>query len=76
MRQLSRPGIRLGAADEERLGARPQDLMEYPPTYCKGRLLNLNRGKTVALDAETGGILWSRKASGLMASARQSPANA
>ena len=37
------------------------DLMEYPPTYCDGRLfVNLERGRTVALDAATGKVIWSR----------------
>src|SRR3954452_9185332 len=41
------------------------DLMEYPPTYCNGRLfVNLERGKTVALDAATGAVLWKRPAAG------------
>jgi outer membrane protein assembly factor BamB len=69
MRTLSRPGIRLGRPTKSVWARGLKDLMEYPPTYCNGRLfVNLNRGKTVALDAETGRVLWSRKASGLMAS--------
>lgn len=69
MRTLSRPGIRLGRPTTSVWARGLKDLMEYPPTFCNGRLfVNLNRGKTVALDAETGRILWSRKASGLMAS--------
>ena len=45
------------------------DLMEYPPTYCRGRLfVNLERGRTVALEASTGKVLWSRPAPGPTAS--------
>ena len=45
------------------------DLMEYPPTYCRGRLfVDLERGRTVAVDAATGKVIWSRAAPGPTAS--------
>jgi len=42
-----------------------KDYMEFPPSYCDGHLyVNTYKGKTVALDAHTGRILWKRQAGG------------
>ena len=39
--------------------------MEYPPSYCDGQLyVNTFKGRTAALDARTGKVIWSRTDSG------------
>jgi len=68
LRNFSRT-VQLGIPRRSVWARAMHDLMEYPPTYCSGRLfVNLERGKTVALDAATGDVLWRRPASGLTAS--------
>jgi outer membrane protein assembly factor BamB len=68
-RTLSRPSIRLGLPGRASWARGMKDLMEYPPSYCDGRLyVNLERGMTVALDARTGHILWRHRAPGPTAS--------
>lgn len=69
LRSSSRPYVNLGIPRKSVWARGLGDLMEYPPTYCDGRLfVNLERGKTVALDAATGVVLWSRRAPGPTAS--------
>jgi outer membrane protein assembly factor BamB len=69
LRTLSRPDIHLGVPQRSVWARGLHDLMEYPPIYCNGRLfVNLELGKTVALDAVTGDVLWSRRAPGPTAS--------
>jgi outer membrane protein assembly factor BamB/O-antigen ligase len=68
-RALSRPSIRLGLPHRASWARGMRDLMEYPPSYCNGRLyVNLERGTTVAVDASNGDILWRRRAPGPTAS--------
>jgi outer membrane protein assembly factor BamB len=68
-RSLSRPAIRLGLPGKASWARGMRDLMEYPPSYCNGRLyVNLERGMTVAVDATNGHILWRRRAPGPTAS--------
>src|SRR5262249_37248219 len=69
LRSLSRPDIQLGVPEHSIWARGMGDLMEYPPTYCNGRLfVDLERGRTVALEASTGKVLWSRPAPGPTAS--------
>jgi outer membrane protein assembly factor BamB len=69
LRDLSRPDIDLGVPAHSSWAHGMGDLMEFPPVYCKGRLfVNLEHGKTVALDATTGKTIWSRRSSDRMAS--------
>jgi outer membrane protein assembly factor BamB len=64
-RTLSRPTIRLGRPTKSVWARGMRDLMEFPPTYCAGRLyINLERGTTVAVEADTGKVLWRRKVLG------------
>ena len=68
-RALARPDIRLGVPTRAVWARGLHDLMEYPPTTCDGQLyVNLERGRTVALEASSGKVLWSRRASGPTAS--------
>jgi outer membrane protein assembly factor BamB len=68
-RTLSRPNIDLGKPGKSVWASGLHDLMEYPPSYCDGYLyVNLERGRTVAIDAETGKTVWSRRAPGFTAS--------
>jgi eukaryotic-like serine/threonine-protein kinase len=68
LRSLSRPA-QLGIPRRSVWARGMGDLMEYPPTYCNDRLfVNLERGKTVALDATTGAVLWKRPSAGPTAS--------
>jgi outer membrane protein assembly factor BamB len=65
-RELSRGDIYLGVPGRSTWARGLGDLIEFPPVYCDGRLyVNLERGKTLALDATTGKTLWSRRAIGL-----------
>ena len=62
LRDLARPDIQLGIPSHSVWARGMGDLMEFPPSYCAGRLfVNLEHGKTVALDAATGTILWTRQ---------------
>jgi outer membrane protein assembly factor BamB len=65
-RTLARVNIHLGRPVHPPLWARAMHgYMEYPPSYCNGRLyVNTFRGRTYALDARTGRILWSRPGDG------------
>jgi outer membrane protein assembly factor BamB len=68
-RQLSRPLIDLGRPTRV-LWSRPMgDLMEYPPTFCDGRLyVALEHGGVVALDSTTGRRIWRQNTRGPHAS--------
>jgi outer membrane protein assembly factor BamB len=70
LRSLSRPDLDLTLPPKKPTWTRAlNDLMEYPPTYCNGELyVNLEHGKTVALDADTGKVLWIRRSPGLTVS--------
>ncbi|HXH82720.1 MAG TPA: PQQ-binding-like beta-propeller repeat protein [Candidatus Tectomicrobia bacterium] len=68
-RALSRPDVDLGVPRRSVWVRGMRDLMEFPPVYCAGRLfVNLERGRTVAVDATTGEVLWSRRSTARMAS--------
>ncbi|HZP73589.1 MAG TPA: PQQ-binding-like beta-propeller repeat protein [Gaiellaceae bacterium] len=68
-RTLSRPSLHLGLPGHPSWVRGMHDLMEYPPSYCDGRLyVDLEGGMTVALDARTGRILWRHRAPGFTAS--------
>ena len=63
LRNFSRAEIDLGVPRRSVWARGLGDLMEYPPTYCDGRLfVNLERGKTVAIDNLTGAARGSGKA--------------
>ena len=65
-RSLSRPDLDLGIPAKKPVWVRGMgSYMEYPPSFCDGTLyVNTFGGRTAALDAETGRILWSRQDSG------------
>jgi outer membrane protein assembly factor BamB len=61
-RSLARPNATLGLPSRKLLWTRALgDYMEYPPSYCDGVLyVNTFNGKTLALDAATGKVMWQR----------------
>ena len=60
LRDLSRPTIDLGVPGHSAWATGLGGLMEYPPSYCDGRLyVNLEKGETLAIDAATGRVLWT-----------------
>ena len=68
-RTLARPDDDLGKPTKSIWARGLHDLMEYPPSYCDGYLyVNLEQGRTDAIDATNGHIVWSRKAPGYTAS--------
>jgi outer membrane protein assembly factor BamB len=68
-RTLARAEAKLGRPHKVLWARGLHDLMEYPPSFCQGRLyVNLERGRTVALDARTGHVLWSHRWDGFTAS--------
>ena len=69
LRSLSRPNLNLGRPTKILWTRGLHDLMEYPPSYCDGFLyVNLEHGRTLAIDAQNGHIIWARKAAGFTAS--------
>jgi len=69
MRTLARPDMNLGPPGKVLWTRGLHDLIEYPPSYCDGYLyVNLERGRTLAIDARTGHIIWARKSNGFMPS--------
>src|SRR5262249_34220934 len=64
-RSLARPDIPLGVPTKP-LGARGLGgYIEYPPSYCDGTLyVNTYKGRTYAIDARTGRVLWQRRGRG------------
>lgn len=62
-RSLARPFARLGLPARTYVWTRGLDgYIEYPPSYCEGRLyVNTFEGDTFAIDAETGNVLWRRR---------------
>jgi outer membrane protein assembly factor BamB/O-antigen ligase len=68
-RTLARPDTNLGPPGKSIWAHGLHDLMEYPPSYCNGFLyVNLEQGRTLAINAANGHIVWSRKAAGFTAS--------
>ena len=59
-RSLARPELDLGLPRKPLLWTRTfGSYIEYPPSYCEGMLyVNTFEGETVALDADTGRIVW------------------
>ena len=64
-RSLARPKLDLGLPKKPLLWTRTfPSYIEYPPSYCDGKLyVNTFEGETVAMDADTGRILWTRRTS-------------
>ena len=61
-RTLARRNIQLGPPTKHLWVRGMKGYMEYPPSYCDGRLyVNTYKGVTFALDAETGRVIWRRK---------------
>jgi outer membrane protein assembly factor BamB len=68
-RSLAREGINLGLPTTPVWARGLKAYIEYPPSYCDGRLyVNTYAGRTFAIDALTGRILWSKRGSGPKAS--------
>src|SRR5262249_14793732 len=64
-RTLARADIQLGAPTKPLWARGLGAYIEYPPSYCQGTLyVNTFRGRTYAIDARTGSILWKRGGSG------------
>ncbi len=62
-RTLARPDLDLGKPRRRAVWAiGVRGLMEFPPSFCEGVIyLNTQKpGKTMAVDAETGKLIWSR----------------
>jgi outer membrane protein assembly factor BamB len=60
-RSLSRVRIHLGKPTKPLWARALGGYIEYPPSYCDGRLyVNTFRGRTAAFDARTGKVIWSR----------------
>ncbi len=60
-RSLSRLASQLGIPTKPLWARAMGSYMEYPPSYCDGRLyVNTFGGRTVALEAQTGKIIWSQ----------------
>ncbi len=68
-RTLARTDINLGQPTTTVWAKGLHDYIEYPPSYCDGRLyVNTYGGRTFAIDALTGEILWSKGGAGPKAS--------
>jgi outer membrane protein assembly factor BamB len=68
-RTLARVNINLGRPTTSIWARGLRDYIEYPPSYCDGRLyVNTYGGRTFAIDALTGKILWSKGGAGPKAS--------
>jgi outer membrane protein assembly factor BamB len=68
-RSLARVHVNLGPPTTSIWARGLGDYIEYPPSYCDGRLyVNTYGGRTFAVDALTGKILWSRGGAGPKAS--------
>ncbi len=60
-RTLARPGIDIGLPLEHFWVVGLGSYIEYPPSYCSGILyVNTFGGRTVALDAHNGHLIWQR----------------
>jgi outer membrane protein assembly factor BamB len=61
-RTLAREDIDLGRPGKALWARGMGSYLEYPPSFCDGTLyINTNEGLTMALDADTGAILWRRQ---------------
>jgi outer membrane protein assembly factor BamB len=68
-RALSRPDIDLGVPTKVLWSRKFRWTIEYPPTFCDGVLyVNLQKGRTFAIDAETGRVIWQLDPGGFTAS--------
>jgi outer membrane protein assembly factor BamB len=64
-RSLARPSLRLGAPTKALWARGLKSYVEYPPTYCDGKLyVNTFRGWTFAVNAADGKYDWVRRAGG------------
>jgi outer membrane protein assembly factor BamB len=64
-RTLARVKIDLGKPTKPLWARGLGGYIEYPPSYCNGRLyVNTYKGLTYAIDARTGRVVWKRKGSG------------
>ncbi|MDQ3859212.1 MAG: PQQ-binding-like beta-propeller repeat protein [Actinomycetota bacterium] len=68
-RTLAVPDINLGNPKRAVWARGMRDLIELPPAFCDGRLyVNLERGRSVALDARSGRKVWTWRAGGKLVS--------
>lgn len=68
-RTLALPHVDLGKPKRVLWARGMRDLIELPPAFCDGRLyVNLERGRSVAVDARTGRKLWTWRAGGKLVS--------
>ena len=69
-RSLARPGARLGLPKRNPVWTRVLDsYIEFAPVYCDGVLyVNSFRGRTYAIDAETGRVIWTTRVGGTLPS--------
>jgi outer membrane protein assembly factor BamB len=64
-RSLARVRIDLGVPTKSLWARAMGGYMEYPPSYCDGRLyVNTYKGTTYAVDAATGRVIWRRNDQG------------
>lgn len=67
-RSLSVPNIRLGLPDKRLWRVYTGKVLEYPPSFCDGVVYANFARITMAVDAETGKVLWRRDQPGATAS--------
>ena len=64
-RSMARVRIQLGPPTKPRWARAVGSYMEFPPSYCDGRLyVNTYAGMTVAYDADTGKVVWKKRFAG------------
>src|SRR5262249_52832622 len=64
-RTLARVNIDLGTPTKPLWARGLHGYIEYPPSYCNGTLyVNTYHGRTYAIDARTGNVIWKRNGSG------------
>ena len=64
-RSLARATVHLGRPTKPIWARGMGSYMEYPPSYCDGVLyVNTDAGRTSAVNASTGEVIWSRKSHG------------
>ena len=64
-RSLARLNINLGVPTKPLWARGLHGYVEYPPSYCDGTLyVNTFKGRTYAIDARTGNVIWMRQGKG------------
>ena len=64
-RSLARLNINLGVPTKPLWARGLHGYVEYPPSYCDGTLyVNTFKGRTYAIDARTGNVIWVRQGKG------------